>query len=344
MKVVGPNWQEYKGYRRSTYTQLPDEMIHQHMAFLSLGELRVLLYVAVHTLGVRKKDYAGISLRQLSEGIRRRDGSIYSHGTGLSKRTLLLALASLEEKRLLIRERHQSTDHGHLPTSYCLNLDDDDLGEETAPRGLGEETAPRVGEETSPSPRGRNCTTQKRKNQETDRPDGLSDIPPSTPPPMGAAPTVLALLGVGEAGFAEGYAEFVEELNDACGRTGRARFQPRDPQGLAKYTTWRKLYDRTGGREGYSHEMLLAVARGAACDPNRQENPRFQNPVSVLRSGIIQQLYLWGSGQEAPPSAVNGHRNGRGPQSDRADRTEAIAMSAFERAAAIHARDAGGAR
>jgi hypothetical protein len=140
-------------------------------------------------------------------------------------------------------------------------------------------------------------------------PDEVSE-PDEQPSPL-SVPLTLVPDGGGP-DLKTDYAEFVATLNDACGRTGASRFRTGDPRGLAKYEAWRRQYERSGGAEGYDREGLLAVARGAALDPNRMEHRQYQSPVSVLRSQIIEQLRMWGSGVEAPPTgrSPNGGSNG----------------------------------
>jgi len=52
----------------------------------------------------------------------KRDGVRLDNGTGLSKSTLLGALKSLVEKRLILIEQRQSDDRGNEPSTYRLNF------------------------------------------------------------------------------------------------------------------------------------------------------------------------------------------------------------------------------
>jgi len=146
-----------------------------------------------------------------------------------------------------------------------------------------------------------------------------------------------------EPNFPAGFLEFVTALNQACGR----RFEARDQAALRRYTELRRQYERSGGQQGYNHAMLLCVARGAAMDPNRQENRQYQNPISVLRSTIIQDMYQWGAGIVPPPPPRNAivQTNGQGPASTGRpmNRTETNASRQEElraRAAALRAQQA----
>ena len=94
-------------------------------------------------------------------------------GVGLSKKTLLLALRTLEERGIILTERRQSAEKGNEPTAYRLNV----IGGDSAPAPLGEESTPPLGEklhqgvggESTPSPWGKNYTTQETVGQETVR-------------------------------------------------------------------------------------------------------------------------------------------------------------------------------
>lgn len=111
---------------------------------LSGAELKALLYIVRRTFG-SKRNRDNLSLSQMLQGIQTRDGRLLDRGAGLSKKTLLLALRSLEDRGIILTERRQSVEKGNEPTAYCLNV----VG------ALGEEPTP--GEESTP-PSGRNYT------------------------------------------------------------------------------------------------------------------------------------------------------------------------------------------
>jgi hypothetical protein len=69
-----------------------------------------------------KKDSDNISLGQMLGGIQRRDGTVLDRGVGLTKKTLLQALRSLQDKNLLLVEQRQSPERGNEPTNYRLIL------------------------------------------------------------------------------------------------------------------------------------------------------------------------------------------------------------------------------
>jgi phage replication O-like protein O len=111
----------FNGFRSPNYTQVPDELFDQLLGELSGAELKVLLYVLRRTFGF-KKGSDRISRNQLERGISRRDGEVLDRGTGLSRRAIRAALDGLIRKNVLLRQRCQSTEHGHEPSEYALNL------------------------------------------------------------------------------------------------------------------------------------------------------------------------------------------------------------------------------
>jgi Bacteriophage replication protein O len=175
-----PNWASFTGYTSPSYTNVPDQLFDEHLAFLSGAELKVLLYIVRRTFGF-KKDSDNISLSQMLHGIGRRDGTVLDHGVGLTKKTLLLAIKSLQDKHLITTERRQSIERGNEPTSYRLNMASG-LGVKTIPP-MGEKVLLGAGELIPPSPRGNNSTTQDTVLQETDKqdidPSNVRDIPTS---------------------------------------------------------------------------------------------------------------------------------------------------------------------
>jgi hypothetical protein len=165
----GPNWAGFRGYQTPNYTNVPDQLFDEHLAFLSGAELKVLLYIIRRTFGF-KKDADSISISQMLGGIEKRDGSHLDHGVGLSKPTLLQALRSLVEKNLIGSERQRSAERGDEPTIYWLCI----AGSSREPDPSKESLPPVVkkfdqggGKESSPGPWPKNLTTQERVIQET---------------------------------------------------------------------------------------------------------------------------------------------------------------------------------
>src|SRR3954462_397415 len=149
----------FRGFRSPNYTPVPDELFDELLVDLSGAELKALLYIIRRTFGF-KRDSDNISLSQMLQGIRTRDGRVLDRGVGLSKKTLLLALRTLEERGIILTERRQSAEKSNEPTVYQLNVVVQDggspaLGEESTPP-LGEKLHQGGGGKTTPSPRGKN--------------------------------------------------------------------------------------------------------------------------------------------------------------------------------------------
>jgi DNA-binding transcriptional ArsR family regulator len=118
-------------------TQTPDILLDHWMAELSGAEFKVLMYLVRRTYGFRKPSDT-VALSQLTDGIRRRDGSVVDRGTGLSKSTVCAALAQLEARGLVLRERRESEAHGTAATCYQLNLAAPDPPVQKSDRGVSE--------------------------------------------------------------------------------------------------------------------------------------------------------------------------------------------------------------
>src|SRR6266536_5174085 len=160
----------FRGFRSPNYSPVPDELFDELLVELSGAELKVLLYIIRRTFGF-KRDSDNISLSQMLQGIRTHDGRILDRGVGLSKKTLLLVLRTLEERGIILTERRQSAEKGNEPTAYCLNV----IGVDPAPPPREEKSTPPLGEKLhqggggkiTPSPRGKNYPTQEKVVQET---------------------------------------------------------------------------------------------------------------------------------------------------------------------------------
>lgn len=169
---------KFRGYASPNYTPVPDELFDEQLPDLSGAELKVLLYIIRRTFGF-KKDSDNISLSQMLGGVRTRDGRQLDRGVGLSKKTLLQALRSLEEQNIIFTERRQSPEKGNEPTTYRLNVLAARVGEESTPP-LGEKLHQGGGGKTPPSPRGKNSPIQETVNQQTDVSDSkLRKVAPS---------------------------------------------------------------------------------------------------------------------------------------------------------------------
>ena len=155
----------FNGFRGPNYTQVPDQLFDELLPVLSGSELKVLLYIIRRTFGF-KRDTDAISLSQMLGGIVKRDGTRLDHGAGVTKKPLLKALRSLEERGIIFVERRTTAEHGHRPSIYRLKIiDQSPLGGEPPPRG-GAKLPQGDGGEPPPSPRGQKSPTQERGEQE----------------------------------------------------------------------------------------------------------------------------------------------------------------------------------
>ena len=111
----------FRGYAGPNYTPVPDELFDEQLPDLSGAELKVLLYVVRRTFGF-KRESDNISLSQMLNGLRTRDGRVLDRGVGLSKKTLLQAIKSLEEQNIILTQRRRSQEKGDEPTSYRLHV------------------------------------------------------------------------------------------------------------------------------------------------------------------------------------------------------------------------------
>lgn len=111
----------FGGFTSPNTTSVPDEFFDQLAPRLREAELRVCLYIIRRTFGW-KKGSDDISLRQMVEGIRTKDGRQLDLGTGMSKPAVTKAVASLVERRVLVTNRNRSLEKGDEATTYALNI------------------------------------------------------------------------------------------------------------------------------------------------------------------------------------------------------------------------------
>jgi hypothetical protein len=111
----------FEGFAAPTTTQVPDEFFDELAPQLTEAELRVALYVIRRTFGF-KKTSDDISLKQLVEGIRTRDGRVLDRGAGLSKSAAARGVKGLVEKGVVAAIRNRSAEKGDEPTTYVLRF------------------------------------------------------------------------------------------------------------------------------------------------------------------------------------------------------------------------------
>ena len=155
----------FQGFLAPNYTQVPDELFDDLLTELSGAELKVLLYIIRRTFGFKKTEDT-ISLSQMLNGITTKAGEALDKGTGLSKKTLLVALNTLEAKHIILTERRRSAERGNEPTVYKLNIVGSSSNNPDTPPGV--KSTPPLGVKSTPSPRGKNSPIQETVLQQTD--------------------------------------------------------------------------------------------------------------------------------------------------------------------------------
>jgi hypothetical protein len=118
----------FRGFSKPTFTQVPDEVFDELMPRLSGSEFKVLMYIVRRTFGF-KKDSDSISLTQMTDGIKTRDGRQLDHGAGLARSTAVAALNGLIEKGVISAIRNQSEERGFEATTYTLHWADEPWSE-----------------------------------------------------------------------------------------------------------------------------------------------------------------------------------------------------------------------
>ena len=112
---------KFKGFTKPTYTQTPNEVFDILLDILNGSELKVLLYIIRRTFGF-KKDNDNISLNQIVNGIKKKDGSIQDYGTALSMQSVKNAIKGLTEKNVIIKIRRKDESGQDKSPNYSLNI------------------------------------------------------------------------------------------------------------------------------------------------------------------------------------------------------------------------------
>lgn len=111
----------FAGFKKPTYTVVPDEVFDELLADLTGAELKVLLYICRRTFGFKKSSDT-ISLNQIADGITTKDGRVLDQGTGLSQRHVQRTVRSLEEKNIVEVDRQVSEDGDSDINVYSLKF------------------------------------------------------------------------------------------------------------------------------------------------------------------------------------------------------------------------------
>jgi hypothetical protein len=140
----------YEGFAAPNYTPVPDDVFDVIAPELTESELRVLLYILRRTFGF-KRNADAISLTQMVEGIKTRDGRQLDRGAGLSRRGVMAGCAGLVEKRIITVEKRLSPMGDNEVNVYSLRFRSG-VGH-LLPYG-GELAAPGVGNQMPPQETG----------------------------------------------------------------------------------------------------------------------------------------------------------------------------------------------
>lgn len=112
---------KFAGFGAPNYTGVPDEFFDVLLPVLSGAEVKVVLYIMRRTFGF-KKGTDIISKSQLKDGIQKRNGEILDRGTGLSRRSIRVAIDNLVEMNILLKHRRSSLEKGDEANEYALNI------------------------------------------------------------------------------------------------------------------------------------------------------------------------------------------------------------------------------
>jgi hypothetical protein len=111
----------YKGFTSPNGTIVPDDVFDVLAPELTEAELRVLLYVIRKTFGWKKNEDA-ISISQMVNGVKTRDGRIIDKGTGMSKSAVWRGANGLVAKGILNRQQSQSENGEYETNVYSLRF------------------------------------------------------------------------------------------------------------------------------------------------------------------------------------------------------------------------------
>src|SRR4051812_23879191 len=95
---------KFVGFSSPNTTPVPDVLFDGLLLQLDNAELRVLLYISRRTYGF-KKSADDISISQMVDGIKRKDGTVLDGGAGKAKSSFALALSGLLAKKIIIARR-----------------------------------------------------------------------------------------------------------------------------------------------------------------------------------------------------------------------------------------------
>lgn len=92
------------------------------MGALKGSEFKVLTFIVERTLPFGKRSEV-IPLRHFTDGVWTRDGNVVTSGTGLGRRTVILAISTLVRSGLVIRRDRTPKKNGYAQDSYWFEID-----------------------------------------------------------------------------------------------------------------------------------------------------------------------------------------------------------------------------
>ena len=113
--------EKYQGFIKPNTTPTPDDLFDLFLPDLKLGELKVLLYVIRRTFGFNKL-HDNISMKQICFGIQKKNGEQLDRGTGLTRKSVIMAIKSLEKKWLIEVDRAKTKVGDNHINSYSLRF------------------------------------------------------------------------------------------------------------------------------------------------------------------------------------------------------------------------------
>ena len=129
------DFDNYSGLSSPNWTQIPDEFLDYMAAALSGSEVKVFLYILRRTFGF-KREADRITFDQFVDGLQNSDGEYLDYGTGLSRRAVIDATKSLEEKGLIEVVRGAHVDGGSEVNLYRVRMARGGGGKNCTPPGV----------------------------------------------------------------------------------------------------------------------------------------------------------------------------------------------------------------
>lgn len=131
----------FEGFSSPNGTFVPDDVFDVLAPRLTEAELRVLLYIVRRTFGFGKSADA-ISLKQLTDGIKARDGRILDYGTGMSRKGVIGGIKGLLAKGVIEVFRRWDDRGQNFVNVYALRFKDGAWPYATSRNGNNPEGSP----------------------------------------------------------------------------------------------------------------------------------------------------------------------------------------------------------